>query len=46
MREASLSTFLLLTLTGRLAEFVTKAIDNVNHGLTVNRAVEKLGLQR
>lgn len=30
----------------RLAEFVTKAIDNVSHGLSVRTAMEKLGLER
>ncbi|EKM76597.1 hypothetical protein AGABI1DRAFT_78341 [Agaricus bisporus var. burnettii JB137-S8] len=29
----------------KLAEFVTKAIDNVSHGLSVQTAIEKLGLE-
>ena len=28
-----------------MAEFVSKSIDNLSHGITVNKALEKLGLQ-
>lgn len=32
-------------MSSRLAEFVTKTIDNSTHGLTVQKAMENLGLE-
>lgn len=31
--------------TSRMAEFVTKSIDNLSHGLTVRSAMKTLGLK-
>ena len=35
-----------LNLECRLAEFVTKSIDNLSHGLTVKDAMKQLGLKK
>jgi len=35
-----------LNLDSRLAEFVTKSIDNLSHGLTVKEAMKQLGLKK
>jgi hypothetical protein len=35
-----------LNLECRLAEFVTKSIDNLSHGLTVKEAMKQLGLKK
>ena len=37
--------FHALFMPSRLAEFVTKTIDNSTHGLTVQKAMENLGLE-